>query len=257
MEKIISIAGNTVRESIRSKILFSLLGFAVVLVLVATFFGAVSIGDQVVVIKNFGLFASSFLCVLYIVISGSAMLQKEINRKTIYNILAKAVSRREFILGKFLGMFITAMILLILMGAGLLLFVFLFTGQIETALLVGLYFMSLELLVVCSFCIFFSSVVITPILIALFTFGIFLAGRGAELLLYYVEQEYIESGLATVVKGLYYILPQLQRLNVNDLVAYGVSISDTQIFWSTMYSFGYSIALLALSVILFEKRQFA
>jgi len=257
MEKIISIAKNTIRESIRGKILFSLLGFAVVIVLVATFFGSVAIGDQVIVIKNFGLFSTSFFCVLFIVLSGSAMLQKEIAKKTIYNILAKSVSRREFLLGKFVGMLITALLLLILMGVGLVCFIFLFTGEIDGSMIVGFYFIALELLVICSFCIFFSAVVITPILIALFTFGVFLAGRGAELLLYYIEQEQIQSGLATIVQGFYYVLPQLQRLNVNDLVAYSVSIPPAQIFWATLYSLGYSTALLALSVIVFERRQFA
>jgi len=81
MMKILYIGINTYRESVRSKILYSLIFFAVIVVCVSAFFGSVTIGDQVKVIKDFGLFAISLFSAAYAVISGSALLSKELSKK--------------------------------------------------------------------------------------------------------------------------------------------------------------------------------
>ena len=86
LDKVMNIALNTVRETIRSKILYSLFFFLILLLAVSAFFGTVTIGDQEKVIKDFGLFALSLFSVLYAVISGSLLLAKELQRKTLYNL---------------------------------------------------------------------------------------------------------------------------------------------------------------------------
>lgn len=256
MEIVSVIAINTFRESIRSKILYSLLFFAALLVLASAFFGSVSIGDQLKVIKDFGLFSISFLSVCFVVISGSSLLYKELARKTIYNILGKSVTRWQFLLGKFLGLVITAETMLILMGAALCLLVLLMSGEISSTFVLAFLFMGLELVIVCAAAILFSTIVVTPLLIGLFTFSLFLAGRSVSLLLYLIDHELVVGAGASVLKGVYYILPHLEALNISDQAVYNDPIALEQIGWAVLYVVGYSAVLLVIAQLVFARRDF-
>lgn len=255
MRKVGTIALNTFRESVRSKVLYSIMFFALLLVCASALFGSVTIGDQVIVIKDFGLMSISLFSVAFAVISGAALLHKELSRKTVYNILAKPVSRAEFVCGKFFGMFATASVLVLMMGAGLSIFALFFEGQFDSYLLQAYLYILLELLIVCAAAIFFSSVVVTPMLSGLFTFGIFLAGRSVRHLLTFSSGEG-GSLLGDLMYWLYWILPRLDLLNVGNDLVYKASISQDHFVWSLVYSIGYTGALLVLATAIFRRREF-
>lgn len=256
MEKVWLIALTTLRESVRSKVLYSLFFFAILLVLLTTLFGAVTIGDQVKVIEDFGLFAVSFFTVAYTVISGAALLHKELQRKTIYNILAKPVRRWEFIVGKYFGMLGTVLLMMLLLGPGLMLYVFLFKGELEWQLLAAVLYIFLQLAIVSAAALFFSAMVVTPLLSGAFTFGVFLAGRSTEYLLFFVKDGSLKGAAAELLEWLYLLLPHLNRLDVSNQVVYGAALSGSHLLWSAGYAAGYSAVLLLLAVIIFERREF-
>src|SRR4029450_6500138 len=126
-----AIALNTAREAIRNKLLYSILLFAVLVVAVAALFGSVSIGDSMKFVKDFSLMSVSLFGVAIAVMLGVSMLNKEIGRKTIYNILSKPVARWEFIVGKFLGLLATLVLVVALMATALLAIVAAFEGRID------------------------------------------------------------------------------------------------------------------------------
>lgn len=253
-----TIAINTYRELVRGKVLYIVLFFAVVVVSVGALFGSVTIGDQVVVIKDFGLFSISLFNVAFAVIAGSALLQKELMRKTIFNILAKPVPRWKFLVGKYLGMLMTSFLLLALMSIALQIFLFCFEGRVDTALVWAYLHMALEMMIVCAAAIFFSSLVVTPVLTGLFTFGLFLAGRSVEYLLYFIREGAVSDPLAAVLTILYYLLPHLNRLNMANDVVMGSSLSWNLSYfcWAVLYSLGYSGVLLGFAKLFFERREF-
>lgn len=256
MQAVWLIALNTFRESVRSKILYSVIFFAIVLVGVSALFGSVTIGDQINVIKDFGLFSISIFAVLYAVISGSTLLDKELTKKTIYNILSKSVHRWQFLLGKYLGMLITEAVLVGLMGLGLLAFLALFDATLHWQLCVALCYLYLELVIVCAAVIFFSTIVVTPLLGGVFSFGVFLAGRSAEYLLYFIKNGSIEPPLSSMLQGLYLVLPHLDQINISDLAVYG-RVPELSTFWLAFgYSFGYAAVLLVIANMLFRRRDF-
>ncbi len=255
-ERIYSLARNTFRESLRSKVLYSLFFFAALLTAVSAFFGSVTIGDQVKVIKDFGLFAISLFAVAYTVISGSSLLYKELARKTIFTILSKPVRRLEFLVGKFLGMYATVSLMTLLMGAGFSLFVFLFEQKVSPNLVTAYVHILFELMIVCAAAILFSSIVVTPMLIGLFTFGLFLAGRSIEILLYFVNEGLVSGFGASVVQIVYWCLPQLEAISVANQVVYGDTIPFQWTLMAGVYAVCYSAVLLVLAQILFSRREF-
>ncbi|MEZ4753011.1 MAG: ABC transporter permease subunit [Bdellovibrionota bacterium] len=256
MQKISTIAINTFRESIRSKILYSLIIFAGVLVLISSLFGSVTIGEQDKVVKDFGLFCISIFTIAYAVISGASMVHKELSKKTIYNILSKAVRRWEFLLGKFLGMFLTLLVMLALMGSALLALSYLLESQNNLLLLQAYFYQALELLIICATVIFFSAIVVTPLLSGLFTFGVFLVGRSISYLLFFVESGEVSGLTAKILKLLNLVLPNLDKLNINDEVVHGYSMTPEHMLWSTVYAVSYAIVLLILAAAIFRKREF-
>lgn len=104
MKKILTIGLYTLKEIIRDKILYSLLGFAVLMLCFSMVLGNLALGQPEKIIKDFGLGAISIIGTLIAVFIGISSLFKELDRKTIYVILSKPLSRWQFLTGKYLGL---------------------------------------------------------------------------------------------------------------------------------------------------------
>jgi ABC-type transport system involved in multi-copper enzyme maturation permease subunit len=258
MRNIGTIALNTFRESIRSKVLYTVILFAVLILLASTFFGTVTIGDQVKVIKDFGLFGISLFSVAYVVIAGATLLQKELARKTIHNILSKAVFRSEFVTGKYLGLLLTAVFLALVMSLGLMAYLYFFEKKFDILILYACVYIIFELIIICAASIFFSSIVVTPVLSGIFTFCIFLAGRSSQYLSYFIDHKNVQGFGEYVLKGMHVAIPNLDRLNVvNDVVGTNLSaFSSEKFIWSSVYALSYAAILLIFANIIFNRREF-
>lgn len=245
------IALTTLRELIRSKILYVVMFFAISVIALSSFFGRVTIGGYGRVVRDFGLSSVSLFSVAFAVIGGASLLQKELSKKTIYNVLSKAVYRAEFLFGKCLGMILTGLILIAMMGCALSTYLTLIEGHFSTSLLYGYLFISLELMIVCSATIFFSSIVVTPLLSGLFAFCIFVAGRSTYHLITFAKG--YESRAAEIASN---FLPRLDLLNIIDDVVYDELPAFSQILWSILYSLSYSLILVVIGAFFFRRRDF-
>lgn len=256
MRRAFAIARATFRESVRSKILYTIFVFALLLVLASAFFGTVSIGSQIVVIKNFGIFSISVFSIAFACISGSTLLSKEVQRHTIFTVLSRPLRRWEFILGKYLGMLLTVTVLIAIMGGSLSLLAAVIDGQPPSILLdayLGVWF---EAIIVCAAVIFFSSIVVTPLLSGLLSFGIFLTGRSSEYILWFVRQGKLGASASRVLEGLYAVVPHLNFFDSTNSIVYGISPPEGYIYWAFVYSIGYAGILLCLAVVIFGRREF-
>lgn len=256
MSKILAIARTTLYELVRSKVLYSVVFFAILLLSLSAFFGTVTIGDRIKVIKDFGLFSLSIFSVAFATISGATLLAKELSKKTIYNILAKSVTRSEFLWGKYLGMCATAFLLALLLSLALLLFLTLFSANFESEMIQACLHVLLELLIVCACAIFFSSIVITPTLNGLFTFMLFLAGRSRDYLLTLAHSDLVTAPVSSLLKLVYWLLPPLDIINIGDRAVYGQLTPLSTSGWCLIYSLAYSVILLMLATLFFSRREF-
>lgn len=257
LETVSAIALNTFRELIRSKILYTIFIFAIIIVITSSLFGSVTIGDKILVIKNFGLFCISIFSVAFAVISGSMLLQKELTKKTIFNILAKPVRRAEFVVGKYLGLFYTTTILVVMMGFALSTFIFILGGTGIKAILLACIYIIMEIAIVSAVAIFFSAITVTPVLIGIFTFGIFLAGRSAGYVLNFANSEALPAVTKIILKLLYTVLPHLNQIWVADLLVFNISPGFNHLISTFFYSFAYLLVVLSLSALLFENKEFS
>lgn len=255
MRKLFAIALNTFREAVRNKILVSIVLFALVMVGVSALFGSVSIGDQVKVIKDFGLFSLSFFGALASILGGLNLLNNELKRKTVYNILSKPVSRWQFVVGKFLGLSLTTSVLVTLMGLSLIAFTTIMEGKIDYLIFQALMFALLECIIISAITVFFSCMVVTTTLTGFFSFGFYLGGRSIKYLQFFITSEETPVLLKKFIMFLDSILPELSMYNIADSVVDGFAPSIEHLTAATSYCIFYSLAAITLACLIFKHRE--
>ncbi len=253
--KVFAIALNTSREAIRNKVLYSILLFAVLVTAISAAFGSVSIGDAIKFVKDFSLFSISLSGVVTTVVLGVNLLNKELGKRTIYNILSKPVPRWQFLVGKFLGLLATLVVMMVLMTTALLVLLYALEGKIDWQIVPVVAVMLLELAVLSAVAIFFSSIVVTPTLAGLFTAATFVAGRSTPALAYFIGPDQ-PTTLRYTARMLYAVLPHLNQFYIADRIAYETTLPSTYYFYALLYAVAYVALLLTLSVAIFQRREF-
>src|SRR6516225_4808854 len=119
MRNIRAVAANTFREAVRDRVLYNLVFFALLMMGAAILVGQISIGIERDVIISLGLSAISVVGILIAVFLGVALVAKEMDKRTLYALLAKPVRRWEFLLGKFCGLVMTLAVNTAAMAVGL------------------------------------------------------------------------------------------------------------------------------------------
>ena len=263
MMTIFAIARNTFRENIRDKILYNLILFAIIMILSSVVLGQLTLGYEDKVIVDMGLSSISIFGNLIAIFIGISLVYKELERRTVYALLAKPIRRSEFILGKYLGLLLTLLVNVAIMAAGLML-TLMYNGKIEFASYIRLapavYLIFLSLTVITALALLFSTFS-TPALSALFTFFLWVIGHFNRDLLE-LGKIAKSSPVEWLCRILYYALPNIANFeavgsrNVIQSAAYYRPIDPAAVGWVTIYAILYSSALLAAAMLVFSRRDF-
>src|SRR2546423_11701817 len=117
--RVAAIARTAFREAVRDRVLYNLVVFVLLLIAGAIFLGELSAGQEAKIIVDLGLSAILLFGVFISIFIGVGLVYKEIERRTLDAILSKPISRAEFLLGKYLGLCLTLLVNLFVMGVGL------------------------------------------------------------------------------------------------------------------------------------------
>ncbi|MBN2030648.1 ABC transporter permease subunit [bacterium] len=251
--RIWAVALNTFKETIRNRVLINILIFAIGLILLTLIIGDWSIYQQAKVIKDFGLSAMSIFGLLIAIFIGIRLMVQELEQKTIYVIASKPINRWEIILGKVLGLSITLMINIVFMSIALWGTELIQEGQIDLGLAPAILLITVEILLIVCFAIFFSSF-ISSTLSAIFTIVVFTIGHLSGFLRDYIEI-YPDKGFHWLLKGIYYIVPNLEILNLKMAVVEHLEQPPHAVLFGLLYGMGYILLLLLLTIIIFSKRD--
>ena len=248
--------GVTVKDILRGGAIIGLIIGWILLLLAATAFGTVSIGERIFVIKDFGLFLTTLLVVICTVTSGSSLLSKEIRQKNIYTVLSKPISRGSYLLSKWIGLWLVGVILNITLHFLLLLFVFIFEGQWAFSLLSNIYFLALEGVVLSAITLLTASLFVTPMLGGVISFLIFIAGRNLDTVVSLSEKIQLTGASKITFLLLQGALPHLYLLNIVNNLTYSEVPLESYFMTAGVYSFSYATACFILSLFVFSKRNF-
>jgi ABC-type transport system involved in multi-copper enzyme maturation permease subunit len=247
------IAGNTIRELVRSKLLYNLLIFAVLLIASSLFVAQLTIGQWDRVILDMGLAAIQISGLLVSVLIGVSLLAGEIDKRTLYPTLARPISRGTFLLGRYCGLcVILAVNVLVMLGClGGVLQLAGYSITAVTAAAAALIFVELALMA--AFALFFSSFT-TPVLASAFSLSMFLIGHLLGELRAFGQRSH--SDLARDLSGAAYrLLPDLELLNLKSQAANQLPFDAQAARLDGLYGLAYTFAVLAAAVLLFRRRD--
>ena len=267
MRRILAVARNTFREAARNKVMYSLLLFAIILIVSALALGELSVNEEQRMIRDVGLFGIDIFSVLIAIFVGVNLLYKELALKTVYTILPKPIARWEFVLGKWLGVMATLVAQIAVMGAVLFLTLLLSGSEgaagadaLGTAIPKALWLFLMNVTIVTSVATLFSAFT-SPFLSGLFSLGVFVVGRQVPDLKQLAAR--IGGGLGRLLGGMTRILPNLHLFTPSGTIVGAEHVSVHAQFVGaaylgseTVYALCYSALELGLAIIVFRRRDF-
>lgn len=253
MKAVWAIAKLTIHEAIRNRILYLLFFFAFFLVSFSWIIGKLTVGDEVKIIKDLGLSSIHFFGTLITVIIGIGLVFREMEKRTIYLVLSKPIRRYQFLLGKFCGLALTLLGVLITLGALFMMILFL-KGETSPRILLAFCGIYQEWLLISAVALLFSSFS-TPLLSVMLTLATFFMGHLSSSLLM-LQSRLSGAGAHFTLSALYYVLPDLELFNIRAQVVHNLPISATYFLSATLYWLLYMTAVFLFSVRIFQKKDF-
>jgi ABC-type transport system involved in multi-copper enzyme maturation permease subunit len=261
------IAVSVFKESVRDRVLYNLVLFAILLMAASYLIGQLTAGQDIKIIKDLGLAATSIFGLFIAVFIGIGLVSKEVDRRSIYSLLTKPIRREEFIVGKYLGLVLTllvnvsAMTLALYAVLGYMAWVaggWMMPGwerpAVDPLILEAVALIFCQLMIMTAVALFFSTFS-TPMLSAALTFGLYIVGQfNADLRTF--ETVVDSKPAAYLARVLYYVLPNLAPLDQKAQVVHGQSVPWMYLAFSAGYTLVYVTALVLAAVLIFSRRDF-
>jgi ABC-type transport system involved in multi-copper enzyme maturation permease subunit len=267
MRAITWVAVNVFKESVRDRVPYNLAVFAVLLIASSYLLGQLTAGQDVKIIKDLGLAATAVFGLFIAIFIGIGLVSKEVERRSVYSLLSKPISRPQFIIGKYAGLVLTlavnVAVMTVALYAVLAYMTYLAPSQAQAGwdapgmdprLLAAIALIFVQLMIVTAVALFFSTFS-TPLLSAALTFGLFIVGHfNADLKNF---DRIVESPSAVwLARAVYHLVPDFSAFDVKTEVVHGLPVPAGYIALTTGYGLLYVAALLTVAVLIFSRRDF-
>ncbi len=257
VNRIFAIANNGFREVVRDRILYIIGFYAVILAVAVSLLPQLAAATEDKMFLDLGLAVMSLLSLIVAIFVGTGLINKEIEKRTILMLIAKPVSRNEFIVGKYLGL--SAVLTLLVAAMSVIYLIFLQLNSISysaTSIVINAIFLILQLSLIGAVAITWG-VFTGSLLATALTFAVYLMGNITQDLLK-LARIGENPGLEKITQGLYLLIPDLSRLDFKNEAVYGLSAlpDSTTLFVNAGYSLVYTAMLLAIATFIFSQREF-
>lgn len=256
MREIFSIALNTYRETVRDKILYNLLFFAVIMFGISYFVSQWAALGMFKVLQDFTLSIISVFGIVISIFLGISLVYKEIEKKTVYVLISKPIKRWYFIVGKYLGISMTLLLNTLFLTFISVLTLHVMGVDVSGEFVAAALLTYVEMLVVLAISILFSSFS-TPFVSLVFTILVVITGKLSYDILLYAEKM-MEKGdvvYAKLLSFIYYVVPNLDNFNLRTRVVNKLDISSDLVIYSITYGLIFVIFYLTISSVVFSRRD--
>lgn len=254
LASIATIAGNTVREAIRSRVLYVFLIFAMIMIGSGILVSTLSYVERPRILQDVGFAAMRLFGVAIAIFVGIGLVNKEVERRTIYTILSKPISRSTFLLGKYFGLAATAWLITFVMALAFVAVSYLAGAPVTLTHYAAFALSAMELGLMTAVAILFSSFT-TPMFASLFSVGIYLAGH--------LSRDLRDLGAASDSEAFktfgawaHRILPDLEGFNLTTYAVHDIPVTVVDFWYPVFYAAGYAAIILICAILIFEKRDF-
>ena len=248
------IALNTFRENLRDKILYNLLLFSLILIGASVLLGGLTIDEHAKVVTDLGLAAINMVGAIIAIFVGIGLVSKELERRTVYTIMARPISRAHFVLGKYCGLALTLLVNIGIMLAVYLGILWMNRAPVHLGLFQAIELIFVELLLLTALALFFSTFSSATVS-AILTVGFYVIGHLTTDLKALSEKS-TQGPVRAITQALYYLCPNLEALNFKGEAAAGLALPASYEALATAYGLLYAGVLVVAACMVFQRRDF-
>lgn len=248
---VLAIAAVTLRELLRRKVQVNLLVFGTLMVLASYLISLLTLGFMHRILADLGLSAMQLIGTLLAVFLGSTVVAGDVERRVLYPIVAKPVSRTEYLVGRFAGLAVALVLNLLVMAIALAAILVFEAGSVATLdrpFLAAIAMLGLQAVVIAAVAVLFSSLT-SSTLAAIFTLSLSVAGNLTN-----DVRNLWKGGAEWLGTVIWYAVPNLGALSLNESVVYRTPVPAGTLY-AALYAGFYAASALAIASLLFERRD--
>jgi ABC-type transport system involved in multi-copper enzyme maturation permease subunit len=260
MNGVLAIALNGFREARRNRITSVLIVFAFVSVFSTTVSVEFTVATFDRVMTDFGLGMMGLIAPALTLFLGTGLIPREIERRTIFMVVAKPVSRSAFVLGRYFGNLVTVGFVLTIMSV-LFLLQLQFAGADQTYStgvhrehFVAIYGLFLEMVLLNAVCFVFATAT-SQFVASVSATCLYFIGHMSEDLFSLASRSKV-AAFKVLGNALYYVLPNFDRIDFKARATYFDPTTNAELFNHTVYTAAYTVVLLLIATAIFERRDF-
>jgi ABC-type transport system involved in multi-copper enzyme maturation permease subunit len=263
------VAWHVFKESVRDRVLYGIGAFAVLLVAASLLIGQITAGEDVKIIKDFGLAVIELAGVLMTIFIGVGLVAREIDRRSIFGLLAKPLPRWEFIVGKYAGLVLTVVVNVAAMTVALYVMLGYLHWQalpaqraawnapaLDPRLLLVVVMITAELALLTAIALFFSTFSSSAVMSVAFTAGVFVTGLLSTELRRFGDLVDVSPAVARFVSTIGWIVPAFSAFDIKAQVVHGLAVPPGFVSYTLAYGALYVVAVVVATITAFSRREF-
>lgn len=254
MSRIVLVALATFKETVRRRVFLASIGFATLIFFAPIVAIPLASGQKETLVKDIGLSFIDVFGVLLAVLMATSLFHDEMEKRTVYTLLSRAIRRRDYLIGKYLGLMLMSVANVGIMTIAFLAVLGLMLGRVEFGLLASVVLSLLQIGVVTAVAMLLTTVS-TPILAALASLLFCVAGHFIGDIRIFGDQ-FVGPVARGAVGIVTLVLPDLENFNAKGELVYGDGVSAAYLGLCVAYAACYVVFTLLLSALLFERREF-
>jgi ABC-type transport system involved in multi-copper enzyme maturation permease subunit len=251
LTKIAAIAAVTFRDALRQKLAVNLLVFALLIMAASIVLSQLTFGEQYRIIADLALSAAAVFGTLIAVFVGANLVAGDVQRRTLYPVIAKPVSRTEYLLGRYAGLVVTLSLNLAVMALTTFAVLATYRGNLsflrETPIAIAFVALAAQLAVVGAIALLFSRFT-NATLAAICTLAVAAAGHFTREAIPYWRTSALGRAFGLA-------MPNLAALDYKVQVVYQQAVPAADVGLKLLYAALYAGVVLALSAAVFARRD--
>jgi ABC-type transport system involved in multi-copper enzyme maturation permease subunit len=254
LKNILTLAVNVIKDAARKKIFYVVFLFGLAVVALSPLLPTFELGARAQFLRDVSLSLTSLFGVALAVILSVSQIPGEVDKRTVYNLLSKPVSRLQYLAGKYLGILAGLALILLVMGFEILILIYVRLHVLTPLIFEGVFAVFLECAIIAAFCLALSTFATVPVNV----FATVLFYLLCHVKTGFLHQKLVE-GTAGIVKifawGFYYIIPNLENFNLSQPVGYGGGASSGYLLRITGYAILFVAVFIMIGYLVFRRKD--
>ncbi len=244
-------------EQIRRQAHLITLFLAVILLMLPAYINSFSLGLSSFerVAKDFGLTLINYYAVALAIYLGVTAVSSDVERRTLYPLLARPIPRWAYLMGKFVGVMVVMLSSVLVLSLALMLSVAALSKFADGQILVVALCYGLESSVLAAACIFFSTFASPPLAGVLGVFLYFVGGLSTSFINFFLVEDRGSPAAAMLARLLKMVMPHFDLFRVKNAVVYTLPLPPEYLASIVVYGLAWMVLFLLLAERVFSRKD--